>query len=285
MGKIIKKLMKIACVFFMVVGLGLFIGVLAANDWDFKKLSTDEFTTNTYTVDGDFKNVSVKTGSADIKFLRSTDGACKAVCKERAKVNNVVKIENDTLVIGENDTRKWYDHIGLFFESPEITVYLPKSEYGALSVENKTGDIEIAEGFLFSEISIGCSTGDVEMTSVNCGGKIEIKVTTGKAKLTNVTCKSLISNGSTGGVSLISVTAAEKIFVERSTGNVGFERCDAAEITVVTSTGNVTGTLLSDKIFITESSTGKIDVPKTVSGGVCNIKTSTGNIEIKIQAA
>lgn len=214
-----------------------------------------------------------------------------------------VCVQDGTLVIEENDTRKWYDHIGLFFGSPEMTVYLPQNEYGALSIEESTGDIKIPGNFRFTDINvsgstgdvecsaasgaikIGISTGDVNLSSVNCEGKIQIRVSTGKVKLTNVTCKSLISNGSTGGISLISVTAAEEISLERSTGNVSFQRCDAAEITVVTSTGNVTGTLLSDKIFITDSSTGKIDVPKTVSGGVCNIKTSTGDIEIKIQAA
>ena len=285
MGKIIKKIMKIACVFFMVVGLGLFIGVMAANDWDFKKLSTDKFTTNTYGAVEEFDNISINTKSTNIRFESAEDGETKVVCKEREKVKHTVKVENGTLVIEEDDTRKWYDHIGLFVDSPEMTVYLPKSEFGALSVGNKTGDIEIAGGFTFGEINIGCSTGNVEMTSVNCEGKIQIGVTTGNATLTNVTCKSLISNGSTGGISLINVTASEEFSVERSTGNVTFQRCDAAKITVVTSTGNVTGTLLSDKIFITDSSTGKIDVPKTVSGGECNIKTSTGNIEIRIQAA
>ena len=46
----------------MVVGLGLFIGVMAANDWDFKKLSTDEFTTNTYGAVEELRDVVEGTG-------------------------------------------------------------------------------------------------------------------------------------------------------------------------------------------------------------------------------
>ena len=62
-----------------------------------------------------------------------------------------------------------------------------------------------------------------------------------------------------------------------------FENSDAAQISVKTSTGDVTGTLLSEKVFITETSTGTIRVPKTITGGKCEITTSTGNIKIDIK--
>ena len=54
-------------------------------------------------------------------------------------------------------------------------------------------------------------------------------------------------------------------------------------IMVKTSTGNVKGTLLSDKIFVTDTSTGRVSVPKTTSGGKCEITTSTGDIEIELE--
>ena len=49
-----------------------------------------------------------------------------------------------------------------------------------------------------------------------------------------------------------------------------------------THTGDVSGNLLSDKVFITETDTGRIDVPKTTTGGKCEIKTDTGDIRISI---
>jgi len=63
---------------------------------------------------------------------------------------------------------------------------------------------------------------------------------------------------------------------------VEFTACDAGEIVIETDTGDVEGTLLSDKIFITETDTGRIDVPKTTTGGRCQITTDTGDIKIKI---
>lgn len=79
------------------------------------------------------------------------------------------------------------------------------------------------------------------------------------------------------------VIATEDLSIERSTGDVILEGIDAGEIDVKTSTGDVTGTLLSEKVFITETNTGRVKVPKTVTGGKCEIKTSTGDILIDIQ--
>ena len=60
------------------------------------------------------------------------------------------------------------------------------------------------------------------------------------------------------------------------------KECDAAEIFVETDTGDVKGSLLSEKVFIPKSDTGDIKVPKTVTGGRCEITTDTGDIKIEL---
>ena len=45
----------------------------------------------------------------------------------------------------------------------------------------------------------------------------------------------------------------------------------------------LTGTLRTEKVFITASDTGKVNVPKTITGGRCEITTATGNIEIEVK--
>ena len=71
-----------------------------------------------------------------------------------------------------------------------------------------------------------------------------------------------------------------KFLIKRSTGDIRFDNSDATEIFVETDTGNVTGSLLTDKVFITQTDTGNVNVPKTVTGGRCEITTDTGNIKI-----
>ena len=61
------------------------------------------------------------------------------------------------------------------------------------------------------------------------------------------------------------------------------EKSDAATLSIKTDTGDVTGTLLTEKTFDAKASTGDVDVPKTTAGGVCKIRTDTGDICINIE--
>ena len=83
-------------------------------------------------------------------------------------------------------------------------------------------------------------------------------------------------------MSLINVASQGKFNIKNDTGDVKLENSDAGDILIETGSGNVIGTLLSEKVFITETDTGDISVPKTITGGRCEIKTDTGNIKIDI---
>ncbi len=314
------KLWIIIAVSLLAIGLLIFAGAMIALDFDFTKLSTVKFETNTYEVSEDFSKISIDAGTTEIKFVLSNNKQCKIVCFEKEKLKHSATVKDGTLTIGTVDTRKWYDYIGFSFGESKMTVYLPKPEYASLLIEGSTGDIEIPKDFAFDTVDISASTGDVECyasaselmkiklstgdicvknvsvgtldlsvttgsvtaSSINCEGDIKVGVSTGKTKLTDISCTGVISSGSTGDVILKNVIAAENFSIERSTGDIIFEGSDAAEIYVKTSTGDVTGTLLSEKVFITETNTGSVNVPKTVTGGKCEIKTSTGDIQIDI---
>ena len=80
-----------------------------------------------------------------------------------------------------------------------------------------------------------------------------------------------------------STVATEKIKCTTDTGDIELDGCDAPELYFESSTGDVEGTLYSAKQFITSSKTGDIHVPRSDSdGGICEIKTATGDIEIRI---
>ena len=111
---------------------------------------------------------------------------------------------------------------------------------------------------------------------------VKLSATTGKILMNDIACNKLTAKSSTGHIQLKNVIAEESIKVQNTTGGVEFGGCDAADIMINTSTGDVKGTLLSEKIFITDTSTGRVSVPKTTSGGTCEITTSTGDIDIDI---
>lgn len=299
----------------------IFGGVMSMLKWDFSKLSTVKMETNVYEISEKFSGIAVRTDVADVVFAVSEDGKCAVKCEEESKRKHTVTVKENTLVIGMNDSQKWFERIGIHFGAPKITVYLPKEEYNELLVREGTGDIQIPKDFTFKTADISLSTGEVDfsasvsekikikgstghiraenisagsidlavttggitISNVVCRGDASIKVTTGKTHLTQMSCKNLTSDGSTGDISLTDVIVTEKLSVKRSTGDVKFDGADAGEIVVKTSTGAVTGSLLSEKVFLVKTDTGKINVPQTVSGGKCEITTSTGNVKITMK--
>lgn len=305
----------------VVVGIGLVVVALGMKHWNFSALNGRKFETNTYEFSDDFTVISLDTDTADITFALSNDGRCKVECYEPQKEKHSVSVTKGTLSVSYKDNREWYEKIALFsMTSPKITVYLPKAELEKLTVKEHTGDITIPKDFTFGNISVKASTGDVECSASVTGtldinlstgdlslkdmsagelklttttgkmkltdvttGKITMKVSTGKSVLKNVSCEQLDSTGSTGDISLENVIIRNLLKIKRSTGDVTFNGSDAGEITIKTDTGNVKGTLLTEKIFYTKSDTGKIDVPKTMLGGRCDVETDTGDIKLKIK--
>ncbi len=256
------KVWLIIAVSLIFIGCILFTGIMKTLKWDFMKLSTVNYETNTYEIGEDFNSISINTDTADIEFVSSDDGKCTVVCHEQENAKHSVTVEEDTLTIELIEERSVYDfvgYIGLNFDTPQITVYLPKTQYDSLFIKESTGDI------------------GVENITVDL---LDLTVSTGDINLTDIECKNLISKGNTGDIFLKNVVATEKFYIERSTGDVRFDGSDAAEVFVTTDTGNVTGSLLTDKEFIAQTDTGRVEVPKTVNGGKCEIKTDTGDIKI-----
>ena len=154
---------------------------------------------------------------------------------------------------------------------------------GELNVSVSTGRVAVSGTTAMENIAIGTSTGRIAVSESSVTGDVKVEVSTGKIYLTDVTCNDLISMGDTGDISMKNVIATGKFSIKRDTGDVRFTDSDAAEIFVKTDTGDVGGSLLSEKVFITKTSTGKIDVPKSITGGVCEITTSTGDIKITVK--
>lgn len=278
----ISKIWLIIATSLIAVGATIFIIAMSLVGWDFTKLSTVKFETTSYTIDEEFKNISIETSVADIQFAISDDGECKVVCYEPENMKHTVEVKTDTLTINVIDNRKWYNHIGISMGSSKITIYLPKKDYAsAINIETSTGDINVDELFVDS-IDFNTSTGDIRISNVICSENISINVSTGDVKLNDVNCKIIISDGSTGDVSMEDVIVDESISVERSTGDIKLSDCDGNDIYIKTSTGDIKGSLLTDKVFITKSSTGDIKVPNTSTGGKCELSTSTGDIKITI---
>ena len=294
------KLWLILAAVLIVAGLILVAIPMSIYGWDFTQLGSVPYETNTHTPGESFHSIQLDTDTADISILPSADGVSKVVCHEPENLTHSVEVTDGTLTIREVNGRQWHQHIGFSFDSSEITLYLSESEYQSLTIRESTGDIEISEGFLFHNIDINTSTGDVNSCAsarenmrlhTNTGDiylegvsalQLDITVSTGDVTIVDAACDNLSSKGSTGDLNLKNVIAGETFQIERSTGDITFSGADAAEVFVTTDTGDVSGTLLTSKVFSIETDTGDVDVPTSTTGGICQIHTDTGDIDIAI---
>ena len=269
----------------------------------------------------EFRSICVEDAQCDVRLAVSEDNSRRVVCREQERVPYTVASENGTLTIRRNDQRKWYHHIGIFWDKTEITVYLPKGEYDSFTLTGSTCDVELpkelsfgtvdmtvstgdvrcfadvresfsaetstgaveAEGMTLGSVRVRTDTGSVSLRSVRATGEVQIKVDTGRIKLDEVRCGLLTTESSTGRQTLTGVIAEGQMRLTSSTGDITLTGCDAASLEIEASTGDVSATLLSEKIFIARASTGKIRVPDGTSGGICRITTSTGDIEAHVQ--
>ncbi len=305
----------------ILVGCIVFAGVMTSMKWNFGKLSTVQLETRSYESGEAFRDVSATTDAADVVFVKSGDGVCRVECRELPDAPHTVRVEDGVLVIKAQEDRDWTAYLGVGFETPRITVYLPDAEYGALTVHSGAGNVTVPDGFSFasadvtlgagnaefaadaagavrlksgarnvsaSNVEVGAldasvSAGRVTLTGVRCREDITVDVTTGESRVSGAACQSIRSTGGTGSLLLVDVIAEERMEIERSTGDVDLDGCDAGEISIKTSTGDVTASLLTQKVFLVESATGSVDVPRTTRGGTCEVTSGTGDIEITIK--
>lgn len=318
MGK--NRIWIIIATAFLFIGSFMFVAAMANMNWDFTGLSTVAYETNQHPITAAYTDVHISTDIADVVFVPSEDGTTKVICYEQENLKHTVSVQDGTLSVEMTDTRPWYEHIGIFVDTPKITVCLPAGEYGALTMEGSTGDVKIPDDHTFSNIDIAVSTGSVmtradakehinirattgsicvedvsaaslkllvstgriAVADVTCVGEIAAHVSTGKTEFTDVRCENVVSEGDTGDVSLKNVVATKAFLILRTTGDVHLDGCDAARLSITTDTGDVSGSLLTNKVFIAKTDTGRVKVPASATGGTCEITTDTGDITITV---
>lgn len=249
-----------------------------------------------------FDQIAVRTDITRVRLATADEGQCRIESIGTKNITHTVQAEDGTLVVRSSDNRTWYERLfanPFVFRVPKITVYLPEETYRSLKVETHTGDVSVGGGLTFDNITVsgdtadfGCeagvtnslnirlSTGNVRLTSP-VTGSADITTSTGEISVEGLRSPgNIFLSSDTGDISLADTIAGKTMRIESHTGDVRLDGCDADEIFIKTSTGDVEGTLLSEKTFIAESSTGEIHVPESRTGGRCEIKTSTGDIRI-----
>ena len=232
-----------------------------------------------YIISESFNNIDIDVETDVVNIFVSDDNVDKVIAVENKGIVVETKVVNNTLLIERVDKRNFLDRF-FNFGKFKIDLYLSKEVIDSLDIEASTGNINIGKGLTFGSVDIELSTGNVNIKDSITLGDLEIESSTGNINIENGNCESLEIEISTGKTKLTHVIVAKDLNVEGSTGDVIFDGFDAENININLSTGDVKGTIITSKFFITNTDTGKINVPETRDGGTCRINTDTGDIEI-----
>lgn len=298
-----KKILITVAVILVAVGMICgFCGIYSLG-FNFNEISTSDFVTHTYTVEDNFTNIIIDDAASNINFYKSNDDKCRVLCDEREKVTHTVVNENNTLTVRVKDERNWFEriNIGFFVADMRVSVYLPKNKYNSLNAASMSGDIDVANEFTFDnakvgsisgdvsvkadvkqELNISSTSGDVIINNISATECINASSVSGEIDLSNVKSKEIFANTISGGVMLADTVASQKLKANSTSGEIDLKRCDAKNIVLDTVSGEISGTLLSNKQFITETTSGTVNVPQSVSNEECRITTVSGDIYIEI---
>ena len=278
-----NKLFRIALISIISGGIR-FLGTMCFLGFDFSKLDTTVYVNNTYEFKEDIKNITINTTTSHIAVYPSADNTLKVTCHEKEHNPYTVTAKGDSLTITKKDSFNLKNLILFPQDHEDISLYLPEKIYESIKINCTTGDT-IIEKINTENLSVETTTGDVTVSQTNCKD-ICLNVTTGDITLSAINAEnSLKTKTTTGDVNLDLVLCSKgSIECKTTTGNITFSNCDAAKsITANATTGDISGTFLSSKNFTTKVTTGKVNVPESITGcAECYLKTTTGNINISI---
>ena len=201
----------------------------------------------------------------------------------------------------------------------EMVVYLPETRYGDLTITSGAGDLNIPSNFVFDfallvtasgdvvfrggvekaltlqtasgdilaenvraeSMQVNTASGTVTLNAVTVGQNLVLDSSSGEIDLTAVECGELMVNSSSGEIECSDVLAEISIQMHSDSGELQLIDCDAASLLLTSSSGDITGTLRTPKVFQADSDSGNVNVPHSVSGGLCEIHTSSGNIHFE----
>ena len=304
----------------IICGCSLFVISMSNIKWDFSKLDNTTYITQTYEINDDFNNISIESTTSDIEILSSEDESkVEVYCNENQE--NKVHVNNKDLLISTKQNKQFTKNISITNKKPYIKIYLTKNIIENLTINSSTGDVTLTKEFSFINVDIKLSTGDFTsyanvknnfnlktttgnvyikntiseslQVDINSGkivledlfikNTITLASSTGKTYVSNVECNTFYSTANTGDININNLKVNDYMNVETTTGDIAFNDCLCQNINLTTSSGDVDGSLIGHMQIDAKSNSGKIEVDKDYQGGICQVRTTTGDIKITLK--
>lgn len=260
-----KKSIKITCIAAascIVLGLLILLGVSIKFGFDYRNLNTTTAEVKTYAVEQAFENIDIHSLSNNMKFSAADGEQCKVVCTETARTACTVSVENGTLTVTQKDTRRWYEHFGMYWAPDDVSemkieVFLPLQEYRDLSVTTQSGDIWVGEPFIFetadlsttsgnisfgsavNDISLHSTSGNITCQKISMATSVKAETTSGNVDLSKISTVELSASTTSGNLNLFEIYATGDAVLESTSGVSQLEKVTAKSFTITTTSGDV----------------------------------------------
>lgn len=291
---LIALIVAIVC---MILGVVLAGAALVSVGFRFENLSTVELTHGELTVTEDFSSIDIDSLSADVRVKLSEDDVCRIEYATRGGLFQ--RVTDGTLCV-ETERADSIVYIGIGSVSEYVTLYLPRDTYESLTIHTTSGDIYVFPTFdAVKNAEISSASGDISFIGTvsetlradSASGDIlirepnaksvHVKATSGDVTLSAVYAETVSVKTTSGEVELESVTAKEILTVSTNSGDINLY-CDAGEIYLESTSGDIEGSICSAKHYIVDTTSGSVRIPPIdQNAGVCEIHTTSGDIEIK----
>ena len=202
----------------------------------------------------------------------------------------------------------------------EVIVYLPEGAYDDLYIRTASGDVDVPGDFSFTQaevdgvsgsirfaadvkgalrlkavsgsiqvggvapetLTVESTSGKVAVDAAEVGEAFSCKTVSGDQRIDRVTCRNASVYSTSGVVVASDLVASEQIRMEAVSGSLKLERCDADTLWLKTVSGDVTGTLRTEKAFLASTVSGSVHVPDSGAGGTCEVRTVSGSIRLDV---
>ncbi len=240
--------------------------LLAGGDFSVINTSGETYVDKEYVCRGEIDSISIDESSNGVIFESADVKNVIVKYCESDKVKYDITEKNAQLTVIK-DT-KFSISWGINLKDTKVTVLVPKTFAGDITVKSSSGSIKIADASA-NKVDLNHSSGSIELINISIADKLEAVNTSGSIKLENVTAKSVDLSNTSGSVTITNVNAADSANVKTSSGSIKLDRLKAGgNITLKCTSGSVKGSICGKE--------SDFSISAGCTSGSCNLENSSG---------
>ena len=299
------------------VGLLLLLTALCLTGFDLSRLEAASLKARTMTLAEEIHTIEIHDIANDISIIPSPDGQCRVHYSESDTSSYLIQVQDGKLYIENQDTRKWYQRIGIQVSRPAtLVVELPTEEsvpYDALTVQTVSGDICVGDDLFFTQSTLNSTSGDIRFQArasgvlaavdttvmrlyaetvsgeicIACddsggyGSSIAVKSTSGDITLSGLRTDELSARTTSGDISVCNARVNSRATLQSVSGDLSMENVHMDTAALQSVSGDIHLVLLTLMDFDAQTTSGRIKLPgSNPTAGLCELTTTSGDIEV-----